>query len=138
VRVLATVLFVIVLAALCLRAARSEAPVAGALRGAGLALAATVALAPYFHPWYAMWPLVVMGATTLQTGLIMAVATAGALLVLPDGGGLARFVKFPGAPLLTIVMLVLLIRYLLRRARSGSAPPPEHPADILAPSPNGP
>ena len=123
VRVLATALFVVVLAVLCLRAARSDAPVAGALRGAGLAMAATVALAPYFHPWYAMWPLAVMGATTLRTGLVMAVATVSSLLVLPDGGGLARFVKFPGAPLLTVLMLVLLIRYLRRRAEPAPTAP---------------
>ena len=31
-----------------------------ALTGAGLALAATVLLAPVFHPWYATWPLAVL------------------------------------------------------------------------------
>lgn len=136
VRVLATVLFVAVLAVLCWRAARSAEPVAGALRGAALALAATVALAPYFHPWYVTWPLAVLAGTTLRTGLVMAATTAGALLVLPDGVGLARFAKFPGAPLLTIAMVVYLVRYLRRRAQSGPASPAER--GILTPSPNGP
>jgi hypothetical protein len=86
-----------------------------ALRGAAMAMAAAVGLSPYFHPWYAAWALVLLAATTLRTGLIMAAATAGPLLVLPDGGGLARFVKFPGAPLMTLFVIVLLVRFLRGR-----------------------
>jgi hypothetical protein len=68
---------------------------AGPLVGA-YALAATVAPAPYFHPWYATW-LVLLAAATVRNRLMTTVAIAGPLLVLPDGSGLARFVKFPGA-----------------------------------------
>ena len=42
----------------------------------------------------------------------MAAATAGPLLVLADGGGLARFVKFPGAPLMTLLLITLLAWHL--------------------------
>jgi alpha-1,6-mannosyltransferase len=109
-RAVATVLFLVLFGALWWRAARSATPVVAALSGAALALAATVALSPYFHPWYATWPLALLAATTVRTKLVMAVSIAGSLLVLPDGGGLARFVKFPGAPLMTIVLVVLLVR----------------------------
>jgi alpha-1,6-mannosyltransferase len=114
VRLLALLLFVVILVVVF---RRSAAPVwtggtgspAAALRGAALAMAATVALAPYFHPWYAVWPLILLAATTTRTGLVMAATTAASLLVLPDGGGLARFVKFPGAPLMTVLLLCLLL-----------------------------
>ena len=42
---------------------------------AGLALAATVALAPLFHPWYWIWPLAVLAAATARrTGWFIVVA----------------------------------------------------------------
>jgi hypothetical protein len=75
-------------------ATRAAHPVHAALHGAGPAFAATIALAPSFHPWYALWPLILMAATTVRTDLAMAAATGAALLVLPDGGGLARFAEF--------------------------------------------
>ena len=93
-------------------AARAADPGASALRGAALALAATVALSPYFHPWYAYWPLALLAATSVRTDLVMAAATTGPLLVLADGSGLARFVKFPGAPLMTLLLIGLLVWHL--------------------------
>lgn len=39
------------------------AQLGGVLFGAGVALAATVAPAPVFYPWYATWPLTVPAAT---------------------------------------------------------------------------
>jgi hypothetical protein len=110
IRGLATVLFVVILVALWWRAARSATPIESALRLGAFALAATVALSPYFHPWYATWPLALLAATTTRTKLVMAVSIAGSLLVLPDGSGLARFVKFPGAPIMTVLLVVLLLR----------------------------
>jgi alpha-1,6-mannosyltransferase len=89
--------------------ARAADPVASALRGAALAMAAIVALSPYFHPWYAFWALALLAATTIRTDLIMVAATAGPLLVLADGSGLARFVKFPGAPIMTLLLLAVLL-----------------------------
>jgi alpha-1,6-mannosyltransferase len=115
-RLLALGLLAAVLVGLWLHSAtRADRPVQAALHGAGLAFGATVALAPSFQPWYALCPLVLMAATTVRTDLLMAAATAAALLVLPDGSGLARFAKFPGAPLMTVLVLVLLVRHLRRR-----------------------
>ena len=133
VRRLALGLLAVLLIGLWLRCARRTGDaVPAALHGAGLAFAATIALAPAVHPWYVLTPLVLIAATTRRTGLIMAAATGGAFLVLPDGGGLARFVKFPGAPLMTALIAVLLVRHLRRpaaghpRPRSaGRAPVPE-------------
>ncbi len=128
VRLLALLLFVAVLVVIFWRsaapawkrtAAGRQLTIGGspadALHGAALAMAATVALAPYFHPWYAVWPLILLAATTTRTKLIMAATIAASLLVLADGGGLARFVKFPGAPLMTVLVIVLVIRWWRRR-----------------------
>ena len=117
VRAVGLVVLAVTLVTLWWRSALSDDPIPAALRGAGLALAALVALMPFFHPWYAMWPLVLLAASTMRTGLVMAAATAGTLLVLPDGGGLARFAKFPGAPLMTVLLAVLLVVHLRRDGR---------------------
>ena len=122
VRMLAIGLLAVLLVGLWLRAGRAADPVPAALWGAALAMAATVALSPAFHPWYALWPLMLMAATTLRTDLVMAAAIGADLIVLPDGSGLARFVKFPGAPLMTAVIVVLLVRYVRGRARPASPP----------------
>jgi alpha-1,6-mannosyltransferase len=122
VRLLALGLLAAILIWLWLRAARADEPVPAALHGAGLALAAIIALAPSFHPWYALWPLVLLAATTVRTDLVMAASIAAALVVLPDGGGLARFVKFLGAPLMTLLIIVLVVRH-LRRAKAADREP---------------
>ncbi|MET0416795.1 MAG: polyprenol phosphomannose-dependent alpha 1,6 mannosyltransferase MptB [Actinoplanes sp.] len=135
-RLIALLLFVVVLAGVWWRSAGLTWPAslpavppsprptltltgspAAALHGAALALTATVALAPYFHPWYAVWPLVLLAATTTRTTLITAATIAASMLVLPDGGGLARFAKFPGAPIMTALLIYLGIRW-LRRPRA--------------------
>ena len=88
-----------------------------------------------------MLPLVLLAATTVRTDLVMAAAVAAALLVLPDGSGLARFAKLPGALLMTAVLVAVLVRHRRRaaaRARpvSGSAPAPGSvPAPGSAPVP---
>ena len=95
--------------------------------------AAMVALAPSFHPWYAAFPLVLLAATTARTDLVMAAATAAAFLVPPDGNGLARFVKFPGAPLMTILVIAV-VAYRLRlasRRRRPAEPRLPHAANAL-------
>ncbi|MFI9640247.1 polyprenol phosphomannose-dependent alpha 1,6 mannosyltransferase MptB [Micromonospora sp. NPDC051925] len=89
---------------------------------AGLALAATVALAPLFHPWYWLWPLAVLAATTQRTTRWFAlVALLSVFLVLPDGTGLARYTKMPGAPLMTVLVIVVAAR-LVRSARAARRP----------------
>ncbi|MFC7710154.1 polyprenol phosphomannose-dependent alpha 1,6 mannosyltransferase MptB [Micromonospora lupini] len=86
-----------------------------------LALAATVALAPLFHPWYWIWPLAVLAATARRTGWFTVVALVASFLVLPDGTGLPRFTKSVGAPLMTLLVIVLVIR-LVRSARAARQP----------------
>ncbi|WP_170839266.1 polyprenol phosphomannose-dependent alpha 1,6 mannosyltransferase MptB [Micromonospora halophytica] len=90
---------------------------------AGLALAATVALAPLFHPWYWMWPLTVLAATAHRTGWFSLVALVSSFLVLANGTGLARFTKMPGAPLMTLLVIVVAVR-LVRSARAARRPAP--------------
>ena len=82
-----------------------------ALPGAGLALAATVVLAPVFHPWYATWPLAVLAATRDRTmwWLVVPCAVAAALC-LPDGYNLALSVKSQGALAMTAFLGYLLVR----------------------------
>ncbi|SBT45182.1 polyprenol phosphomannose-dependent alpha 1,6 mannosyltransferase MptB [Micromonospora auratinigra] len=92
-----------------------------ALVGAGLALAATVVLAPVFHPWYAIWPLALLALVTrapARTVWFVAPAAVAALLVLPDGLNLARLTKAPGAVLMTLLVVVLpILAVRARRAR---------------------
>ncbi|WP_433126111.1 polyprenol phosphomannose-dependent alpha 1,6 mannosyltransferase MptB [Micromonospora sp. CA-240977] len=88
---------------------------------AALALAATVALAPLFHPWYWIWPLAVLAATARRTGWFTVVALVASFLVLPDGTGLPRFTKTVGAPLMTLLVIVLVVR-LVRSARAARQP----------------
>jgi alpha-1,6-mannosyltransferase len=90
---------------------------------AGLALTATVALSPLFHPWYWMWPLTVLAATARRTGWFALVALVSAFLVLADGTGLPRWSKMPGAPLMTLLVIVVVVR-LVRSARAARRPVP--------------
>lgn len=73
---------------------------------AGYALAATVLLAPVFHPWYALWPLAVLAATWQGrlTWLVVPCAVASALC-LPDGYNLALAVKTQGAVIMTALII---------------------------------
>lgn len=116
------------------------------LYAAGLALAATVVLAPVFHPWYATWPLALLaiGAggdhssnvpvradtrrpylATRTTWFLLPCAIV-TFLTLPDGTNLARFTKAPGAITMTALALIILILALTRRPRVPR--PPRTPA----------
>ncbi|MGR6321273.1 polyprenol phosphomannose-dependent alpha 1,6 mannosyltransferase MptB [Micromonospora soli] len=91
-----------------LAAARSRI----ALTGAGLALAATVLLAPVFHPWYAIWPLALLAVATrspARTVWFVAPCAVASVLVLPDGTNLARFTKAPGAILMTVLVVAVVV-----------------------------
>jgi alpha-1,6-mannosyltransferase len=71
---------------------------------AGLALAATVLLAPVFHPWYAVWPLAVLAATVRKETLwLVAPCAVAAALCLPDGYNLALVTKTQGAVVMTVL-----------------------------------
>ncbi|TWH65812.1 alpha-1,6-mannosyltransferase [Micromonospora olivasterospora] len=91
------------------------------LRHAGLALAATVAMSPVVHPWYWIWPLTVLAATARRGVWYVVVALVGAFLILPDGTGLARWTKMPGAPLMTLLLIWAAVR-LVRSARAAREP----------------
>ncbi|MFG1757823.1 polyprenol phosphomannose-dependent alpha 1,6 mannosyltransferase MptB [Micromonospora echinofusca] len=88
---------------------------------AGLALAATVALAPLYHPWYWVWPLAVLAASARRTGWFVVVAIVSSFLVLADGTGLPRYTKTVGAPLMTLFVIVVVVR-LVRSARAARRP----------------
>ena len=106
------------------RAARLEAARPRvALLGAGLALAATVALSPVFHPWYATWPLALLARRRGPDHLVRAARAVAAFLTLPDGTNLARFTKAPGALAMTALILALTV-HAVRAAR-----PPRPPGD---------
>jgi alpha-1,6-mannosyltransferase len=98
--------------------------------GAGLALAATVVLGPVFHPWYAMWPLTVLAATAPRIGWFAGPCAAACFLTLPDGSGLARFSRFPGALAMTALVAVAVVWAYRRRpsSRSSSRGSPGHAA----------
>ncbi|MDT5043399.1 MAG: alpha,6-mannosyltransferase [Actinoplanes sp.] len=121
-RVIGVLVLAAVLIGLCWWAWRRGEP----LLGAGLALAATVALAPVFHPWYATWPLAVLAATWNRAGagwwLLVPCAVASAL-ALPDGTNLALATKLPGAALVTVLAAVLTVRAVRSvRPSAGSRP----------------
>jgi alpha-1,6-mannosyltransferase len=109
-RVIGIAVLAVVLVWFWLRARRAE-PLRGAepLLYAGLALAATVVLAPVFHPWYATWPLVVLAATVRRPTLWLIIPpTVAAALCLPDGYNLALATKSQGAVLMTTFLIVLI------------------------------
>ena len=101
---------------------------------AGYALAATVLLAPVFHPWYALWPLAVLAATLHHhlRWLIIPCAVASALC-LPDGYNLALAVKSQGAVAMTALLLYLLWKTLYEaKSRTGRRGGPDHAPDRLS------
>ncbi|BCJ40198.1 alpha-(1-_6)-mannopyranosyltransferase A [Actinoplanes ianthinogenes] len=123
VRSVAFVVLAVTLVVIWVRALRDRAdPVRAALFGAAAAVVATVALAPVFLPWYTLWPLTLLAATTLRTKAVMLIAIVASFSVLPDGSGLVRSLKFPGAPLVTGYLIYLGVRYLRRWARERRQP----------------
>ncbi|MEV4274499.1 polyprenol phosphomannose-dependent alpha 1,6 mannosyltransferase MptB [Actinoplanes xinjiangensis] len=125
VRAVALLALTTVLVMLFLAALRAADRVRAALRGAAFGMAALVLLSPVFHPWYLMWPLTLLAAVTVRTSAFMWITMVAAFSVLPDGGGLPRFVKFPGAPLMTILLVVLAVRFIRRRTAVPQADPQE-------------
>ena len=102
-RILGVLCLAVVLVVLWWRARRGDA-----LLHAGYALAATVVLAPVFHPWYATWPLAVLAATVRRETLWLVVPPAiAAVLCLPDGYNLALATRAQGAVLMTTGLVYL-------------------------------
>jgi len=128
-RILGIIALAFVLAYLWFRA-RHRDP----LHYAGYALAATVLLAPVFHPWYAVWPLAVLGATLHHhlRWLVVPCAVASALC-LPDGYNLALAVKTQGAVAMTGFLIYLTWKTLYEaKNRTGHRSGPDRPADRLS------
>jgi hypothetical protein len=113
-RVIGVLLLVPLLGFLWWRAWRRGSP----LPAAGLALGATVVLAPVFHPWYATWPLAVLACTVWRTGWFVVPCAVACFLVLPDGYGLALASRFPGTLAMTGLLVGLAV-WAIRRHRSG-------------------
>jgi hypothetical protein len=127
-RVIGIVVLAVVLVVLWWRAFVHSERHLDPLLAAGLALAATVALSPVFHPWYATWPLMILAATwgAAARWLLVPCAVA-AVLALPDGTSLALVTRFPGAFLMTAVVVVVVVRA-VRRDRD-----PSHTAERAGP-----
>ncbi|MBB4694477.1 polyprenol phosphomannose-dependent alpha 1,6 mannosyltransferase MptB [Paractinoplanes abujensis] len=101
------------------------------LRYAGYALAATVLLAPVFHPWYALWPLAILAATlhTHLNWLVVPCAVVSALC-LPDGYNLALAVKTQGAVAMTVFLVWIVVHE--AKIRSAGRRRADHVADRLS------
>jgi alpha-1,6-mannosyltransferase len=124
VRLIGTVLLIPVLTALWWRARKGHP-----LQHAAYALAATVLLAPVFHPWYAVWPLAALAATWIGepktlTRWVLAPAALVSVLALSDGFNIALETKTQGSLLLTVGLVVLLVRLIRRRAATPEQQPP--------------
>nr|WP_296069528.1 polyprenol phosphomannose-dependent alpha 1,6 mannosyltransferase MptB [uncultured Actinoplanes sp.] len=104
-RVAGIAVLVVVLALLWWRCLR--APDTDPVRYAGYALAATVALAPVFHPWYATWPLPLLAATLhRETRWLLIPCAVASALCLPDGYNLALATKSQGAIVVTALLIL--------------------------------
>ncbi len=127
-RMVGIAILVVVLVVLW-RRARLDNP----LQYTALALAATVVLAPVFHPWYATWPLAMLAVTVqLPTRWLVVPFAGAAALCLPDGYNLALASKAQGAIGMTVFIAYLTGKALYEaknpdRRRAGA----EHRSDRL-------
>jgi hypothetical protein len=108
-RVLGVLLLVVLLPALWWRAREG-----GPLAAAGWALGVTVLCAPVFHPWYALWPLAVLAATTEERRWVLGLCALAATLTLPAGYNWALYTRVPGAIIVTTTLVVLALLRLRR------------------------
>jgi hypothetical protein len=126
-RALGLLVLAAVLVGLWFRARRRTDPRAVVLAG-GVALLASVVLAPVAFPWYALAGLVVLAYGGLDDRwryrLALLVAPVG-LLILPNGNGLAAVFKGTAAlldGLLVLVAAALTARHLRRRRTPAGTP----------------
>ncbi|MEU4241029.1 polyprenol phosphomannose-dependent alpha 1,6 mannosyltransferase MptB [Actinoplanes sp. NPDC026619] len=97
-RVIGIVLLAVVLVRLWWRALRGG----DIWLNTGYAMAATVVLAPVFHPWYATWALTLLAVTLpRETRWVTVPAAVVSALCLPDGYNLALALKTQGAVAMT-------------------------------------
>ncbi|GIJ54229.1 membrane protein [Virgisporangium aurantiacum] len=120
-RVAGVLLFAAAFLALLARAWRRRTTTRAVVACCGLALVASIVLAPVFYPWYALTPLAILAlATPGRRGVsgIMAATTVLMLLVIPNGLGVATLTKAPGAFAVTALVVTALA---IPRGRSTSA-----------------
>ncbi|WP_433302391.1 polyprenol phosphomannose-dependent alpha 1,6 mannosyltransferase MptB [Actinoplanes sp. CA-030573] len=99
-RAIGIVLLAVVLVVLWLRAWTRDP-----LRYAAYALAATVVLAPVFHPWYAVWALALLAPTVRrETRWLIIPCAVVAALCMPDGYNLALATRTQGAIAMTALL----------------------------------
>ncbi|MGH3545030.1 MAG: polyprenol phosphomannose-dependent alpha 1,6 mannosyltransferase MptB [Mycobacteriales bacterium] len=94
------------------------------VQACGAALLALALLAPAFHPWYFLWPLVLLAASVRHhIGRAALAVTAGALcfLVLPGGYNLARITAPVGVIAVVVGTVVLSIAVVVTLARRSAS-----------------
>lgn len=129
-RLVGLLLLVAALVLLVVRAWRRRATTGAVVATCGSALAASVALAPVFYPWYALTPLAVLALSTSErrgVRAIMVATTVPMLLVIPNGLGVAALTKAPGAFALTTALVTALIVHLRRSALDRRSRPQRRP-----------
>ncbi len=89
---------------------RRGGPVRAVVARAGASFGALLLASPTVHPWYVLWPVVLLAASVrderVQQALTVLLVVL-ALLVLPDGYSLARVTAWAGAPLDVLVLFAL-------------------------------
>jgi len=80
------------------------------LYGAALALLATIFLAPIVQPWYLLWPLAMLAATTVAVRWLAVISIVSMFKVLPDGYGVEHLTQFPGSFAMTALTVWVGVR----------------------------
>lgn len=91
------------------------------LLSCGVAFGLVALLSPVFYPWYALAPLAVLAAASLDAtarGWVAGAAIGLSALILPQGLGIAVLTKLPGAYLVTLAIVVLSLRAVRAAPRS--------------------
>lgn len=118
-RALGLLLLAVTLVGLWLHAAAQHRDRRLVVQGAALAVLAVIVLAPSFRPWYLLWALPLLAATTRARRSLTAYAIVASILtfaVLPGGYSLALTTTWVGVPLMVVTTAVLAVKA-ARRAR---------------------
>lgn len=129
-RVVGLAALAVVGATLLLRAWRRVGDTRVVVACAGGVLGAIVVLGPVLYPWYAIAPLAVLAAATVDLRVrrwLAAGTLALTALVLPSGLGVPVLTKLPGAVLVAAATVAAGWWWLRRRCRAGSTRRPATP-----------
>ncbi|HZD98286.1 MAG TPA: polyprenol phosphomannose-dependent alpha 1,6 mannosyltransferase MptB [Micromonosporaceae bacterium] len=80
------------------------------LYGAGLALLATIFLAPVVQAWYLVWPLSMFAVTKVRIRWFIIAITFLSCTILPDGSGLAKTLQAPMSFVVTAIVIWAFVR----------------------------